>query len=137
MFIIACKKKREKANNFIKQSSLTPILARLEISKPVVYPFPQQPLHDWAMPASTPESVPKRNYLFIFLGFWNFFFVENASRQKKIILENGTDNNTSLGFQTLQTFSVNFQDVSELTGYWWYLKLSTVTVANLSFEVLP
>ena len=63
------------------------------------------------------ESVPKRNYLSIFLGFWNFFFVENASRQKKIILENGTDNNTSLGFQTLQTFSVNFQDVSELTGY--------------------
>ena len=63
------------------------------------------------------ESVPKHNYLFIFLGFFSFFFVENASRQKKIILENGTDNNTSLGFQTLQTFSVNFQDVSELTGY--------------------
>ena len=63
------------------------------------------------------ESVPKRSHLFIFLGFWNFFFVENASRQKKIILENGTDNNTSLGFQTLQTFSVNFQDASELTGY--------------------
>ena len=69
MFIIACKKKkREKANNFIKQSSLTPILARLEISKPVVYPIPQQPLNDWAMPASTPV---KRQMLFCFnlLGF--------------------------------------------------------------------
>lgn len=63
------------------------------------------------------ESVPKPNYLFIFLGFLSFCFVENASRQKKIILENGADNNTSLGFQTLQTFSVNFQNVSELTGY--------------------
>jgi len=47
MFIIACKKKkREKANNFIKQSSLSPILAILEISKPTVHPIVQQPLNE-------------------------------------------------------------------------------------------
>ena len=42
-----------------------------------------------------------------FSKFWAFF-AENASRQKRIMFENGADNNVSIGFQSLRIFLVNF-----------------------------
>jgi len=47
-----------------------------------------------------------------------FFFVENASRAIKILLENGGDNNT-------RTFLETFKKLSKLKDCWKYLKLST------------
>ena len=52
-----------------------------------------------------------RNFLFIILKIVIFFFVENASCPSKIMLENGADNNTSVCFQTLRSFMINFKNV--------------------------
>ena len=45
--------------------------------------------------------------IFPFFSKFRAFFAENASREKKIMLENGADNNVSVGFQSFRTFLVN------------------------------